>query len=885
MSLEAVLFQALNGLATASSLFLVGAGLSLIFGVTRIINIAHGSFYMVGLYLAYTFATSVGGALGFWGGIVGAALIVGALGAATEIALLRRVYQAPELFQLLATFALVLVINDVTQYLWGPEDLLGPRAPGLRGSIAILGRRFPSYDLFLIGIGPLVLLLLYLMVARTRFGRLIRAATQDREMVGALGVNQAMLFTVVFALGSLLAGLGGALQVAREPANLGLDLTVIGDAFVVVVVGGMGSIGGAFLAALIIAEVKALCIGIGVVNVGAFTMNFSKLTLVAEFLVMAIVLIVRPYGLLGRPQGAVRNPAEIEDPIRPANLPVKLVGGATLLGLLILPLAAALSPYTVVLAIDILIAILFATSLHFIMGPGGMASFGHAAYFGLGAYGAGLVVKFLTGSMAAALLGGLVAAAAGALLFGWFAVRLSGVYLAMLTLAFAQIVWSILYQWEGVTGGSNGILGIWPRPPFDSRSAFLSADTCLRGRRSAVAAPVPVCSVRLRDARGAGLAAEGGGDRHRRQARALDRLCHRGNVRRRGRSAVCVRQRHHLARSRLGLALARRHGHGAARRHPDVERPDRGRSYLYVAAGHDHAPDAFLARAPWPRNPSPGAGISQRHRGRAHQPVCAQRQARMSILCVRNLSKAFGGVHAINNVSFDIAEGEFLALIGPNGAGKSTCFNIINGQLTPDRGEVRFSDRSLVGLRPREIWRLGVGRTFQVAATFGSMTAAENIQLALASHHGETYRFGKALRHRCHSEALALLARVGMADAAGRACKELAYGDVKRVELAVALANDPRLLLMDEPTAGMAPRERDDLIALVKRLVVEKKISVLFTEHSMDVVFAYADRILVLAGGALIAEGNAAAIRDNRKVQQVYLGTGLRRAARGGARP
>jgi branched-chain amino acid transport system permease protein len=472
MSLEAVLFQALNGLATASSLFLVGAGLSLIFGVTRIINIAHGSFYMVGLYLAYTFATSVGGALGFWGGIVGAALIVGALGAATEIALLRRVYQAPELFQLLATFALVLVINDVTQYLWGPEDLLGPRAPGLRGSIAILGRRFPSYDLFLIGIGPLVLLLLYLMVARTRFGRLIRAATEDREMVGALGVNQAMLFTVVFALGSLLAGLGGALQVAREPANLGLDLTVIGDAFVVVVVGGMGSIGGAFLAALIIAEVKALCIGIGVVNVGAFTMNFSKLTLVAEFLVMAIVLIVRPYGLLGRPQGAVRNPAEIEDPIRPANLPVKLVGGATLLGLLILPLAAALSPYTVVLAIDILIAILFATSLHFIMGPGGMASFGHAAYFGLGAYGAGLVVKFLTGSMAAALLGGLVAAAVGALLFGWFAVRLSGVYLAMLTLAFAQIVWSILYQWEGVTGGSNGILGIWPRPPFDSRSAF-----------------------------------------------------------------------------------------------------------------------------------------------------------------------------------------------------------------------------------------------------------------------------------------------------------------------------------------------------------------------------------------------------------------------------
>src|SRR5207342_2548880 len=193
------------------------------------------------------------------------------------ILLLRRIYQAPELFQLLATFALVLVINDVAQYIWGPEDLLGPRAPGLRGSVEILGRNFPSYDLFLIVIGPVVLLLL--MLAKTRFGRLIRAATQDREMVGALGVNQAMLFTVVFVLGSLLAGFGGALQVAREPANLWLDLIVIGDAFVVVVVGGMGSISGAFLAAVIIAEVKALCIGLGVVNVGGFVLNFSKLTL------------------------------------------------------------------------------------------------------------------------------------------------------------------------------------------------------------------------------------------------------------------------------------------------------------------------------------------------------------------------------------------------------------------------------------------------------------------------------------------------------------------------------------------------------------------------------------------------------------------------------
>jgi branched-chain amino acid transport system permease protein len=472
MTLEAVLFQALNGLAAASSLFLVGAGLSLIFGVTRIINIAHGSFYMLGLYLAYSFATDVGGTLGFWGGMLAAGLIVAALGAAVEMLLLRRIYQVPELFQLLATFALVLIINDIVQYFWGPEDLLGPRAPGLRGSIPILGRNFPSYDLFLIFVGPFILILIQLLLTRTRFGRLIRAATQDREMVGALGVNQAMLFTLVFAVGAFLAGFGGALQVAREPANLSLDLTVISDAFVVVVVGGMGSVTGAFLAALIIAEVKALCIGVGMIDFGAFTVNFSKLTLVAEFLVMAVVLIVRPYGLLGRLQAAVRNPAEIEDPMRPASFPLRLAAAVTLAALIVLPFAASLSPYTMVLAVDVLIAILFATSLHFIMGPGGMHSFGHAAYFGLGAYGAGLMVKFLAAPMPAALCAALIAALAGALLFGWFAVRLSGVYLAMLTLAFAQIVWSVIFQWEGVTGGSNGIRGIWPQPPFDSRAGF-----------------------------------------------------------------------------------------------------------------------------------------------------------------------------------------------------------------------------------------------------------------------------------------------------------------------------------------------------------------------------------------------------------------------------
>ncbi|HQD85048.1 MAG TPA: branched-chain amino acid ABC transporter permease, partial [Quisquiliibacterium sp.] len=221
--------QLLNGLAGASTLFLIAVGLSLIFGVSRIVNFAHGSMTMIGLYVAYTLVGVLGDSgVAWWAGVLIAALAVGALGALIEIGVLRRVYHAPELFQLLATFAVVLILRDAALWIWGPEDLFGPKAPGMKGAVDILGRAFPQYDLFLIFVGPVVLLALWLLLRRTRAGILIRAATQDREMVGALGVNQAWLFTGVFALGSALAALGGALQLPREPANLGLDLTTIG---------------------------------------------------------------------------------------------------------------------------------------------------------------------------------------------------------------------------------------------------------------------------------------------------------------------------------------------------------------------------------------------------------------------------------------------------------------------------------------------------------------------------------------------------------------------------------------------------------------------------------------------------------------------------------
>jgi branched-chain amino acid transport system permease protein len=472
VTLATFVIQLLNGLAGASSLFLVAAGLSLIFGVTRIVNFAHGSFFMVGIYIAYTLTESFGRAspLHFWGSVLAAAIVVGALGFVVEILLLRRIYKAPELFQLLATFGLVLVIKDATLAIWGPEDLLGPRAPGLRGAVQVMGKSFPEYDLVLIAIGPLVLGLIWLLLNRTRWGVLVRAATQDRDMVAALGVNQAWLFTGVFALGAALAGLGGALQVPREPAQLFLDITTISDAFVVVVVGGLGSIPGAFLAALLIAEIKALCIGIGDVQFGATVVSFSKLTLVVEFIVMAIVLVVRPWGLLGRPGGEPRHAAATEPPYRPLHGRLRLAAAAIGAALLVLPMFT--EGYALVLLIDVFVFALFAASLHFLMGPGGMVSFGHAAYFGLGAYGAALLVLRAGLPMETTLLLGPLVALLGALLFGWFVVRLSGVYLAMLTLAFAQIVWSIAFQWDAFTGGSNGLIGLWPPPWLGAKTAF-----------------------------------------------------------------------------------------------------------------------------------------------------------------------------------------------------------------------------------------------------------------------------------------------------------------------------------------------------------------------------------------------------------------------------
>jgi len=451
--LDLFFVQFLNGLASASSLFLVAVGLSIIFGVTRIVNFAHGSFYMLGAYLAVTFTDWLGGAgsaLGFWTSLLLAAAVVGLIGALIEILLLRRIYQAPELFQLLATFGIVLIVGQLVIIVWGPEDLVGPRAPGLTGAVPVLGQRFPQYELVLILLGLLVLAALVLAFRYTRWGILVRAATQDRDMVGALGVNQAWLFTSVFALGAALAALGGALQLPKGAVTHEMDLNIIAEAFVVVVVGGLGSVLGAFLAALLIGELHAFGI-----------LVFPQITLVLTFLVMAVVLVVRPWGLLGRPEFTMKGAYAVsETPLEPASPRLRLGFAALILALFALPLVVG--GYLQFLLVEIFCLALFAQSLHFIMGPGGMPSFGHAAYFGLGAYGAGLMVRHLAVPMELALPMAPVAAFLGALLFGWFCARLSGVYLAMLSLAFAQIVHAVVFQWYGFTGGDNGLVGIWP---------------------------------------------------------------------------------------------------------------------------------------------------------------------------------------------------------------------------------------------------------------------------------------------------------------------------------------------------------------------------------------------------------------------------------------
>jgi branched-chain amino acid transport system permease protein len=921
--------QLLSGLANAMFLFLVASGLTLIFGVTRIVNFAHGSFYMLAAYLTLSLvhALPLGGAA-FYVAVLLAALLVAAVGGLVEIGLLRRVYRAPELYQLLLTFALVLVVADAVKYLWGADNKTGPNAPGLAGSVRLAGQLFPTYDLAMIVFGPLVALGLWALFYRTRMGILIRAATQDREMVAALGVDQSRLFTGVFVLGSFLAGLAGALQVPRVAITTVMDTTVIVEAFVVVVIGGMGSVWGALLASILIGVLGAYGI-----------LLLPRVSIVLIFVVMAVVLIVRPWGLLGRPEAALRPAGGgAEAAPRPRLRPGWVAAGA----LLLITVPPFLPTFHVWLLVEMLAFTLFASSLYLLMGGGGLVSFGHAAYFGLGAYGAAVLMKHAGFPMPLAFLGAPLLAAVAGVVFGYFSVRLTSIYFAMLTLAFAQIVYAIVHQWDEVTGGDNGLLGVWPSPWLASplRYYFMGLAATALGLALLLRVAASPFGLALRAARDHPRRAEAVGlniGAHQHVAFVVAALVAGlggaifvylkgsvfpnyvdapmsvqplvmvllggigspvgpplGAVVYKLLDTVITRYTEYwqavLGVILIALVLAFPRGlasvldflplgWGGASAAPPPDPPTASTGLGGASAAPPPDPctastglgGASAAPPPDPCTASTGLGGSER-RASPDLPHLVDHMSGRPVLETVGLTKRFGGVVAVDGVNLSLPRGEIRALIGPNGAGKTTCFNMLAGQLVPDGGEVRFKGERLSGLAPYEVWRRGVSRTFQITAAFTSLTALDNVLVARLSHRRRTYALLASATRLEVDEARARLAQVGLAEQADRTAAVLAYGDLKRLELAVALANDPELLLLDEPTAGMAPAERGVLMALVERLARERGLTVLFTEHDMDVVFAVADRIMVLHQGRLVAEGKPAEVRADRDVQRVYLG-------------
>ena len=462
MGLESLALQLFNGLSHASTLFLMASGLTLIFGVTRIVNFAHGSFFMLGALVSAHAVTHWWPELGesAWGyasAMVLGAVAAGALGALAEWGLLRRMRRAPELYQLVATFGLTLAMHDAMLWAFGPEEVFAPRFPGLKGALALGEAYLPTWQLLTLALGPLVWWGLHLLLTRTQWGRQVKAATQDREMLAALGVNPAPLMLGVVVLGCALAGLAGALQLPREPAHLQMDVSVVVETFVVVVTGGLGSVGGAFAAAVLIGVIHAL--GVALV---------PQATLVLVFLTMAVVLVLRPQGLGG---AALAVPQREAVPVF-ARSPSGAGGRLLALGV-----AAALvwalgqGEYSRSLSEDLLVMLLLGLSLQLMMALGGLVSFGHAAFFALGAYGAALAHLHWGWGLLPALLAGMAQAAAVAAVFALVLVRLSGVYLAMLSLALAQLVWAGASQWVGLTGGDNGLIGLQLIAP-EWRSAF-----------------------------------------------------------------------------------------------------------------------------------------------------------------------------------------------------------------------------------------------------------------------------------------------------------------------------------------------------------------------------------------------------------------------------
>lgn len=448
--------QVLSALRQAAFLFLISSGLTLIFGVLNILNFAHGSLYMLGAYFIYFLATQVAGVGGFLAVLIAAPLGVALVGAIIEMGLLRRIYRQEEIYQLLLTYSLVLIIDDLAKIVFGPEFKSIPKPDILSGSFTLFGGTVPVYTILVLFFAPAVALGLWYILYRTKIGKIIRATSSDREMADALGINMAALFTLVFAFGAVLAGFGGALAGPVRTVFPGVGHEVIIESFVVVVIGGLGNLWGALVGSLLIGFLET----VGIILVPEFEMSLI-------YLLMVVVLIVRPWGLFGRPLKiralSEKNFAMESQEISTVHFSVRPLFRLLPFALLLLvPFFAG--RFYQYLATQIMVASLMAIAFNLLLGTTGLLSFGQAAFFGVGAYTVALLcAKGGFGPVQALLLSPFFAGAVAAVV-GVFCIRLSGVHFAMLTLAFGQLIFTIVFKWYGFTGGDNGIQGIPVRP-------------------------------------------------------------------------------------------------------------------------------------------------------------------------------------------------------------------------------------------------------------------------------------------------------------------------------------------------------------------------------------------------------------------------------------
>ena len=448
--------QVLSALRQAAFLFLISSGLTLIFGVLNILNFAHGALYMLGAYFVYALTLHLTGPAGFLIAILAAPLGVGLIATVIETGLLRRIYAQEEIYQLLLTYALVLIIDDLAKIVFGPEFKSIPKPEILSGSVILFGGTVPVYTLLVVVLAPAVALLLWYLLHRTKTGKVVRATSSDREMADALGINMSALFTLVFAFGAVLAGLGGALAGPARTVFPGVGTEVIIESFVVVVIGGLGNLWGALIGSVLIGSLET----IGIIVFPEFEMSLI-------YLLMVAVLVVRPWGLFGRPLKVKalsdKNLAMEAQEISPVHFSVHpALRWAPLLLLLLVPLFAG--RFYQYLLTQIFIASLMAIAFNLLLGTTGLLSFGQAAFFGVGAYTVGLLLaKGGFATLPALLLAPVVAGVAAGVI-GFFCVRLSGVHFAMLTLAFGQLIFTVAYKWYGMTGGDNGIQGIPVKP-------------------------------------------------------------------------------------------------------------------------------------------------------------------------------------------------------------------------------------------------------------------------------------------------------------------------------------------------------------------------------------------------------------------------------------